>query len=107
MFSEDDISRFLAIDGHQGMLTTHPRRDDLACLYLMIAIGAQCRGKDDTEIKLAGKYFLQAQQMAFIDMLQDPSLAMIRMFLMMAFYTLGACRRNTAVSIRYKYGSIC
>lgn len=63
----------------------------------MIAIGAQCRGSTQTESKLAGQYFAKAQQIAFVDMLQDPSLAMIKIFLMMAFFMLGACRRNTAV----------
>jgi hypothetical protein len=62
----------------------------------MIAIGSQCRGSDQPEIKRAGKYFAQAQKMAFVDMLQNPSLSMIRIFLLMAFYMLGACRRNTA-----------
>lgn len=62
----------------------------------MVAIGSQCRGSNQVEIKQAGKYFAQAQKMAFVDMLQNPSLSMIRIFLLMAFYMLGACRRNTA-----------
>lgn len=62
----------------------------------MIAIGAQSRGKDGSEIQLAKKYFAQAQQMAFLDMLENPSLSMVKLFLLMAMYMLGACRRNTA-----------
>ncbi|KUJ17598.1 uncharacterized protein LY89DRAFT_707093 [Mollisia scopiformis] len=100
LFSDQDISRLLRLDNIQHPATEslnfHPQRDDMACLYLMIAIGAQCRGKSEAEIKLAGKYFTKAQQIAFVHMLQDPSLAMIRIFLMMAFFMLGACRRNTA-----------
>lgn len=34
--------------------------------------------------------------MAFYNMLQDPTLAMVRIFLLMAMYMLGACRRNAA-----------
>ncbi|KAB8302335.1 hypothetical protein EYC80_005766 [Monilinia laxa] len=62
----------------------------------MIAIGAQSRGKDLLEIQVAKKYFAQAQQMAFLGMLESPSLSMVKLFLLMAMYMLGACRRNTA-----------
>ncbi|CZR61900.1 related to nitrate assimilation regulatory protein nirA [Phialocephala subalpina] len=97
LFSEEDIHRLLGLKAVQvDHLNSNPQRDDFAFLYLMIAIGAQCRGSSSAEIKMAARYFARAQQVAFVDMLQDPSLAMIKIFLMMAFYMLGACRRNTA-----------
>jgi hypothetical protein len=66
------------------------------------SIGAQCRWREETETRRAGKYFAKAQQIAFVDILQDPSLAMIRIFLMIAFYMLSACQRSTAVSLLYE-----
>ncbi|KAA8576839.1 hypothetical protein EYC84_006886 [Monilinia fructicola] len=98
LFSRDDISRLLNIknDAANSSPGSHSQREDLACLFLMIAIGAQSRGKDLLEIQLAKKYFAQAQQMAFLDMLENPSLSMVKLFLLMAMYMLGACRRNTA-----------
>lgn len=62
----------------------------------MIAIGGQCRGLHPLDLEYATKYFTRAQQIAFEGMLCDPSVHMIRIFLLMAFYMLGACRRNAA-----------
>ncbi|RFU27094.1 hypothetical protein B7463_g9244, partial [Scytalidium lignicola] len=70
--------------------------DDTAALSLMIAIGGQCRGIDSIDRQYAIKYFSQGQRAAFEGMLQDPSLNMVRMFILMAFYMFGACRRNAA-----------
>lgn len=66
-------------------------RTALAPLYLMLAIGAQCRG-----MPCAAEYFSQARKMAFERMLDDPTVNLVRTFLLMAFYMLGACRRNSA-----------
>lgn len=41
-------------------------------------------------------YFRRAQKQAFASMLEDPQVDMVRAFLLMAFYMLGQCRRNTA-----------
>ncbi|KAH0489488.1 hypothetical protein TgHK011_009915 [Trichoderma gracile] len=66
-----------------------------ASIDLVIAIGAQC--KSPTEAELVGPpYFRKAQQRAFAGMLEDPNVDMVRAFLLMAFYMLGHCRRNTA-----------
>ncbi|ESZ97463.1 hypothetical protein SBOR_2152 [Sclerotinia borealis F-4128] len=98
LFSQNDISRLLniKIDATNSSSSSSSQREDLACLFLMLAIGAQSRGKDPLEIQLAKRYFAQAQQMAFLDMLENPSLCMVKLFLLMAMYMLGACRRNTA-----------
>lgn len=97
LFSQQDIDRLLAIQSiqHQTGLNLETR-EGLTCLYLMIAIGAQSQGTNASDTQRAKKYFTQAQKMAFIDMLQDPSLNMVKIFLLMAMYMLGACRRNTA-----------
>lgn len=71
-------------------------RDEFAAICLAIAIGGQCRGSSRSDLQYAAQYFVKGQQFAFEGMLQDPSLNMIRLFLQMAFYMLGACRRNTA-----------
>jgi hypothetical protein len=71
-------------------------RDDHAALCLMLAIGAQCRGPRASDAEYATRCFARGQQIAFEGMLCDPSLNMIRLFLLMAFYMLGACHRNAA-----------
>ncbi|KAH0345818.1 hypothetical protein KCU83_g7689, partial [Aureobasidium melanogenum] len=71
-------------------------REDNAVINLIIAIGAQCRGLNQSDLQIAAKYFAMAQKAAFESMLQDPSINMIRIFLLMAFYMLSACQRNAA-----------
>jgi hypothetical protein len=71
-------------------------RDDLASYYLIIAIGAQCQATDDREGQIATRYFTRARQLAFESMLQDPTITLVRTFLLAAFYMLGASRRNSA-----------
>lgn len=67
------------------------KRHRLAAAYLMIAIGGQCQGSSE-----APAFFLKGQQIAFEGFLYDPSLDMLKEFLLMAYYTLAACRRNAA-----------
>lgn len=61
----------------------------------MIAIGAQCRHSID-DATWAAKLFSYARKIALEGMLENPSLDMVRAFLLMAFYMFGACRRNSA-----------
>jgi hypothetical protein len=70
--------------------------EQTASLYLMIAIGAQCRDRTPDDLIWAAKLFNHARKMAFDKMLENPTLEMTRAFLLMAFYMFGACRRNTA-----------
>ena len=62
---------------------------------LVIAIGAQCKSPFMSQT-IGQEYFRKAQNGAFAGFLEDPDLDMIRSFLLMSFYMLGACRRNTA-----------
>lgn len=69
---------------------------EVASLYLMAAIGAQCRGQSTDDLAWAAKFFSYARKLALEKMLENPSLELIRAFLLMAFYMFGACRRNSA-----------
>lgn len=65
-------------------------------LDLIIAIGGQCRALRPFDLRYAVRYFSRAQKAAVASALEDPCLNMVRCFLLMAFYMLGACRRNAA-----------
>ncbi|KAK3725419.1 hypothetical protein LTR37_000389 [Vermiconidia calcicola] len=67
-----------------------------ASVYLILAIGAQCRGTAPKDLLQSSEFFSQGQIASFQGMLCDPSLEMVRNFLLMAFYMLGACHRNAA-----------
>lgn len=69
---------------------------DLAALDMAMAIGAQARASGPRDAQCAAMYFARAQSTAFQDMLAHPSLSMVRLFLLLAFFTLGACRQNAA-----------
>ncbi|EXJ65517.1 hypothetical protein A1O7_01858 [Cladophialophora yegresii CBS 114405] len=67
-----------------------------AALDLMVSIGAQCRASDALDHRYASTLFSRAQKAVLGDGLEDPSIDMVRCFLLMTFYMLGACRRNAA-----------
>jgi hypothetical protein len=69
---------------------------DTASLYIALAIGAQVRPLGDPSSRIELDYFCRAQRVAFENMLTSQSLSMVRLFLLLAFYMVGACRRNTA-----------
>ncbi|KAF2638507.1 hypothetical protein P280DRAFT_455537 [Massarina eburnea CBS 473.64] len=79
----------------QGNTTPTTTRTDFAVACLALAIGSQCQSsttnRTDPTI-----YFAQAQHIAFEGFLFDPSINIVRIFLLMAFYMLGACHRNAA-----------
>lgn len=60
-----------------------------------IAIGALCQSSPDGH-RFSQLSFRRAQRAAFTGMLEDPNIDVVRAFLLMAFYMLGACRRNAA-----------
>lgn len=89
------MSRVEANTGPQT--TTRPLdRTALASLYIMIAIGCQARGSSRDELMQASKYFAAGRKMAFEKMLEDPTVNLVRAFVLLAFYMCGACRRNSA-----------
>ncbi|KAJ5469181.1 hypothetical protein N7475_006933 [Penicillium sp. IBT 31633x] len=63
---------------------------------LMVAIGAQSYLSSSDTLQVERFYFARGQCRSFGNMLEDPSLDLVRVFLLMSFYMLGACRRNTA-----------
>lgn len=69
---------------------------EIASLYLMVAIGAQCYGPRKEDVLQATELFSYGRKLALEHMLENPSLDLVRVFLLMAFYMLGACRRNPA-----------
>ncbi|KIX03820.1 uncharacterized protein Z518_07373 [Rhinocladiella mackenziei CBS 650.93] len=69
---------------------------DAAALDVALAIGAQARDLGGANAQLGRSYFARAQRVAFEGMLTRQSLGLVRLFLLMAFYMLGACNRNAA-----------
>lgn len=67
-----------------------------ALVDVMIAIGAQSTRADASTLHAERFFFAQAQHRAFASMLENPSIDLVRLFLLMSFYMLGACRRNAA-----------
>ncbi|KAG8170321.1 hypothetical protein KVR01_001066 [Diaporthe batatas] len=102
LYTEDEITDLISLASKQQNNNNRPqnaRRVDqaaLGSLYLMLAIGYQVRGGSRDDLGLASKYFSQGRKMAFEKMLEDPTINLARAFLLLAFYMLGACRRNSA-----------
>ncbi|KAK4071700.1 transcriptional regulator family: Fungal Specific TF [Trichoderma aggressivum f. europaeum] len=93
IFGPTEIEDILLKTGTDGVQSLNPCQH--ATVDLVIAIGAQCKSPMDAQ-QIGPAYFRQAQQRAFAGMLEDPNIDMVRAFLLMAFYMLGHCRRNTA-----------
>lgn len=74
-----------------GRLTKSKR----SLVDLILAIGLQCDPSGDTHDRELA-YFRESQSQVFSGMLEDPDIDMVRTFLIMSFYLLGECRRNTA-----------
>lgn len=66
----------------------------MAVKDLIIAIGAQCCAAEPLTTRAEHFFFTRGQQHAFSGMLEDPCLDLVRAFILMSFYLLGACRRN-------------
>lgn len=101
LFTVDEIQSFL--DRHNALSPSNfieeedkHARAEQAALNMMLAIGSQCRGQNPFDSYNATRSFTCAQKTAFEGFLCDPSLDMVRIFLLMAFYMLGACHRNAA-----------
>ncbi|KAH8719250.1 hypothetical protein GQ44DRAFT_762120 [Phaeosphaeriaceae sp. PMI808] len=101
LYSSEDVSKMLeAYNGTSsgtGLSTTRKLNSlETASLYLMVAIGAQCCGSSKEDVTSAAELFSYARKLALEKMLENPSLELIRAFLLMAFYMFGACHRNSA-----------
>jgi hypothetical protein len=101
LYTWDEVRHLLHAESRtttQGTPPTPPSLTllDLASLYLMVAVGAQCYGPTKEAVIWAAGLFSYARKLAFAQMLENPSLDLVRVFLLMAFYMFGACRRNSA-----------
>ncbi|KAL3455839.1 hypothetical protein BJX64DRAFT_271638 [Aspergillus heterothallicus] len=93
------INVFSDTESRQMLGTSPPTTDTanktmVALRDIMIAIGAQSSKSDPARVERF--FFTRAQQCAFAGMLENPSFNLIRLFILMAFYMMGACRRNAA-----------
>ncbi|KAH0842483.1 putative Fungal specific transcription factor [Fonsecaea pedrosoi] len=93
LFSREEVEVYLTIVNTPNI---EKREYMTAALDLIVAIGAQCRAADQSDRQYAVRLFSRAQKMALASGLEDPCLDMVRCFLLMTFYMLGACRRNAA-----------
>jgi hypothetical protein len=101
LYTWDEVRHLLHAESRtttQGTPPTPPSLTllDSASLYLMVAVGAQCYGPTKEAVIWAAGLFSYARKLAFAQMLENPSLDLVRVFLLMAFYMFGACRRNSA-----------
>jgi len=81
------VSRISAFDSRSRL--------EQAEALLAVAVGAQARNRR-LDSNYARAYFERGRQLSFESMLENPSHALVRLFLLMAFYMLGACQRNAA-----------
>jgi hypothetical protein len=63
---------------------------------MILAIGAQCAPASGVQAQIEQECLAVAQSIASSILLESPSLQGIQTFLLLAFYMLGACRRNAA-----------
>lgn len=93
-FQEILASRQLPIQ-NDSQFPRRTRSLNAICKFLL-AIGIQVKGSEKYDPKTAASIFAEGQRFAFEGMLCDVSLDVVRMFLLMSFYMLGACQRNAA-----------
>ncbi|KAL6922921.1 hypothetical protein FSST1_000195 [Fusarium sambucinum] len=90
---DDNMGIQLTIPPPDNPYQITPQRQ--ATLDLVVAIGAQCESFQSSKT-IGQAYFRKARSQAFVGFLEDPDLEMVRIFILMAFYMLGECRRNAA-----------
>ncbi|XWW99831.1 hypothetical protein V2A60_007844 [Cordyceps javanica] len=93
LFSHEELKQISLIPGEER--PEHVHRHIEAVASAAIAIGAQCKSPLESQ-QVGQAYFRRAQRKAFSGMLEDPNLNIVRVFLLMAYYMLGSCRRNSA-----------
>lgn len=62
---------------------------------MAMAIGAQALGKSNKALSAA--FLANGQKIAFEGLLQHARPSTVRLFILMSYYMLGACRKTTAV----------
>ena len=101
LFSHEEAQSLL----HDDLLKPNPgsRREDLAAFDTALAIGAQAQAKisghescGNAYSVWAATYFTRARAVAFEKMLANPSLGLVRLFVLLAFYSLGSYRQIPA-----------
>ncbi|OHE99620.1 hypothetical protein CORC01_04978 [Colletotrichum orchidophilum] len=95
------LTHDISTEKNSSRAEKYPTHSSDAIRDVVMAIGAQCCSAPEAQHH-SFTFFRKAQRQAFSGLLEDPDLDMVRVFLLMAFYMLGNCRRNTA----YMYISI-
>lgn len=93
MFTRAEVDGYLELDA-RGTLPIGSIPS--AALNIIIAIGSQSRMLATTDIEIAASGFNYGRNIAFREQLENPSVDLIRLFLLMTFYMVGACRRHAA-----------
>lgn len=93
MFSSSEVEDLLLESTNPDFQMSSCRR---AIVDLILAIGAQCSKSTAISQQIERSFSCRAQRYAFSGMLEDPNIDMVRAFTLMAFYMLGACKRNSA-----------
>lgn len=90
VFLPNELETMLSAGSGRGLTKSKRSLTDL-----VLAIGLQSDPSSDTHDRELA-YFRESQIQVFAGMLEDPDIDMVRIFLIMSFYLLGECRRNTA-----------
>lgn len=94
LFSDAEVGSLL--EANPDAAPPQWNREDLAAVDAALAIGAHSRASTSSEARYAVTLFTRARSVAFQDMLAHPSLAVVRLFLLLSFFTLGAGRQSAA-----------
>lgn len=96
LFSAAELEQLLLSNAQNSLnASDYHNRHSEAVMDAAVAIGALCQTSPDGH-RFSQLSFRRAQRKAFTGLLEDPNLDVVRAFLLMAFYMLGACRRNAA-----------
>lgn len=63
---------------------------------MVLTIGAKASPSNALQAKIERMSLASAQVAAFSDLLENPSVMIVQVFVLLAYYMLQACRRNTA-----------
>ena len=92
MFADDEAEHLITL----RFASPVAYNEDLAALNMAMAVGAQSHPEYRSNPHIAATLFSRAHKFAFMGMLASPSTKMVRLFLLLAFFLLGAGRRNAS-----------